>query len=184
MPDVCPWWMGYLLASPIRRLFQDPAKILAPYVKPGMTVIEPGPGMGFFTLELARRVGPEGRVVVADVQPRMLKVLERRAARAGVRSRIETRLASGSSLGADDLVGRVDFVLAFAVVHEMPDIALFFAQTGALMKKGGRVLLAEPRGHVKVDLFEEELKAAARNGLRPAGNPPIWGSHTAVLEKE
>jgi len=62
--SVCPWWMGYLLACPLRRLWQDPANIVAPYVREGMTVLEPGPGMGFFTLELARRVGASGRVVV------------------------------------------------------------------------------------------------------------------------
>ena len=57
-PRVCPWWIGWLLASPVRKLMQDPARILAPWVRDGMTVLEPGPGMGFFTLELARRVGP------------------------------------------------------------------------------------------------------------------------------
>ena len=51
---VCPWWLGYLLASPLRRLMANPRKLLAPYVHEGMTVLEPGPGMGFFTLELAR----------------------------------------------------------------------------------------------------------------------------------
>ena len=60
---VCPWWAGYILASPLRRLIQDPRSLLAPYVHPGMTVLEPGPGMGFFTLELARLVGPAGRVI-------------------------------------------------------------------------------------------------------------------------
>jgi len=56
---VCPWWLGYFLASPVRRwlMREDPAQILAPYVREGMTVLEPGPGMGFFTLELAMRVG-------------------------------------------------------------------------------------------------------------------------------
>ena len=57
---VCPWWVGYILASPIRKLTHDPAGILAPFVRAGMTVLEPGPGMGFFTLELARLVGPTG----------------------------------------------------------------------------------------------------------------------------
>ena len=52
---VCPWWLGYFLASPIRRWMQDPAKILAPHVREGMIVLEPGPGMGFFTLELVCR---------------------------------------------------------------------------------------------------------------------------------
>lgn len=65
---VCRPWIGYLLASPIRRLLHNPRKILAPYVRDGMTVLEPGPGMGFFTLELARMVGPTGRVVALDMQ--------------------------------------------------------------------------------------------------------------------
>ena len=61
---VCPWWLGYLLASPIRRLWYDPREILRPHVREGMTVLEPGPGMGFFTLELLRLTSPSGRVVV------------------------------------------------------------------------------------------------------------------------
>jgi len=77
---VCPWWLGYLLASPVRRLLQDPRKLLGPYVREGMTVLEPGPGMGFFTLEIARLVGPSGRVVAVDIQPRMLSSLRRRSA--------------------------------------------------------------------------------------------------------
>ena len=81
---VCPWWLGRLLASPARRLVHDPAAILPPFVTAGMTVLEPGPGMGFFTLELARLVGPRGKVVAVDVQPRMLSGLRRRAAKAGL----------------------------------------------------------------------------------------------------
>ncbi|HXN47666.1 MAG TPA: methyltransferase domain-containing protein, partial [Bryobacteraceae bacterium] len=69
---VCPWWLGYLLASPIRRLAQNPSGTVAPYVREGMTVLEPGPGMGFFTLDLARLVGSSGRVVAVDIQPKML----------------------------------------------------------------------------------------------------------------
>ena len=77
---VCPWWLGYFLLSPFRRLGQNPENILAPFVQDGMTVLEPGPGMGFFTLELSRKVGASGRVVAVDIQPRMLDRLKRRAA--------------------------------------------------------------------------------------------------------
>ena len=77
---VCPWWIGYLLASPLRRLLQDPAAILGPYVAEGMTVLEPGPGMGFFTLDIARKLGPCGRVIAVDVEPRMIERLIRNPA--------------------------------------------------------------------------------------------------------
>src|SRR5689334_1280948 len=113
---VCPWWLGYFLSSPLRRLMLDPEKVVEPFVRKGMTVLEPGPGMGFFTLELARLVGPSGRVVAVDIQPKMLAGLQRRAAKAGVSSRVEARQASAESLRIADLQGRVDFTLAFAVV--------------------------------------------------------------------
>jgi hypothetical protein len=81
---VCPWWVGGFLASPFRRLMQALAPIVAPYVHAGMTVLEPGPGMGFFTLDIARLVGPSGHVIAVDVQRQMIAGLRRRARRAGL----------------------------------------------------------------------------------------------------
>ena len=108
----CPWWLGYLLASPIRRWVQGPPDFVRSYVKPGMTVFEPGPGMGFFTIELAKDVGPAGRVVAVDVQSRMISGLKRRLAKAGVAKQVDARLSSETSLGLSDLTGKVDFTLA------------------------------------------------------------------------
>lgn len=180
-PHVCPWWIGWLLASPLRRLWQDPARILSPYVREGMTVLEPGPGMGFFTLELARRVGPDGLVIAVDVQPQMLAGLRRRTARTGLDGRILTRLASSGSLGVDGLAGAVDFVLAFAMVHELPSAERFFAEIRATLAPGGKVLVAEPRGHVTAPEFEATLAAARRAGLAAEPGPVIARSLTAVL---
>lgn len=86
---VCPWWLGYFLVGPLRRLWQDPVKVVQPYVTSGMTALEPGPGMGFFTLELARLVGKDSRVVAVDIQPKMLAAPRRRAERAGLLEHIE-----------------------------------------------------------------------------------------------
>jgi len=180
---VCPWWIGYLLLGPLRRAFQDPTRILSPFVRASMTAIEPGPGMGFFTLDLARLVGPSGRVVAVDIQSRMLETLRRRAAKAGLADRIETRLAPAESLGVDDLAGQADFVLAFAVVHELPNAARFFAEVAASLKPGGAMLLAEPTGHVSADAFASELQAAAAAGLAVRQRPPIRSSHAALLVK-
>ena len=178
---VCPWWLGPLLASPLRRLWQHPRRLLAPHVRPGMTVLEPGPGMGFFTLDLARLVGPSGRVVAVDVQPRMLEGLRRRAERAGLASTIETRLARDEDLGVDDLAGRVDLALALWVVHEMPDQARFFDQVRRALKPGGQILVVEPRGHVGEAEFEETLRTAGAAGLERVESPPVAGGRTALL---
>jgi ubiquinone/menaquinone biosynthesis C-methylase UbiE len=179
---VCPWWLGYTLILPIRRLQHDPARLLAPYIREGMTVLEPGPGMGYFTLELARRVGPAGRVIAVDIQPKMLAALRRRAAKAGLLPRVEIREARPASLGIDDVTG-ADFALAFAVVHEMPDPESFFAQMARALKPGAGLLLAEPTGHVKPDRFAAELNTAERVGFTLAGQPPIQSAHSAFLKK-
>ncbi len=181
MPDVCPWWIGYLLASPIRRLFQDPATILSPYVRPGMTVVEPGPAMGFFTLELARLVGPTGRVIAVDIQPRMVAALRRRAERGGVAERIDARVVAPGSLGLEDVAGAADFALAFAMVHEFRDDDRFFGQVAAALRAGGTLLLSEPSHHVPAERFAPELDAAARAGLTVLEEPSIRGSRSALL---
>lgn len=157
--------------------------MVASYVREGMTVLEPGPGMGFFTLPLARRVGAGGRVVAVDSQPKMLAGLKRRAARAGLLDRVDIRLAQPERLGVADLAGRVDFVLLFAVLHEMPDAASFFREMHRALKPGAGLLLAEPAGHVNEADFEGELKLAAQAGLSVAGRPTIARSRAAVLKK-
>ena len=179
---ICPWWLGYLLASPVRRLVQDPASIVQPYVRQGMTVLEPGPGMGFFTLELARRVGPKGRVVAVDVQPRMIAGLKRRLARAGLLEPVDVRVATADSLGLSDLRGKIDFALAMAVVHETPGPGWFFSQVAETMKPGGIVLLAEPSGQVKDADFKAEIDAAAGAGLVVTEHPAVRYSQTALLK--
>jgi len=180
---VCPWWLGYLLASPLRRLWQDPDKLLAPYVREGMTLLEPGPGIGFFTPALARLGGPSGRVVAVDIQPRMLASLERRLRRAGLAGRVECRLAAPDSLAIPDLAGTVDFVLAFALVHELPSASGFFRELFQALKPGGAILLAEPPGHVTAATFDQELEAARAAGFAVTGRPSISRTHSALLGK-
>ena len=180
---VCPWWLGYWLISPLRKYWQDPQKILTPYVREGMTVLEPGPGMGYFTLEIARLVGPSGRVVAVDVQSKMLDRLKRRAAKAGLLERVDARMSPADSMGLAQLNGSVDFSFAFAVVHEFPDAGRFFAEVAAASKPGATVLVAEPSGHVKAAAFDAELQAAAAAGLSFVERPHIRRSHAALFKK-
>ena len=180
---LCPWWMGYFLVCPMRRWLQKPEALLAPYLREGMTVLEPGPGMGFFTLPMSRMAGPAGKIVAVDIQAKMLEYLRRRAMKASTLDRIDMRLAQPDSLGIGDLNDRVDFVLAFFMVHEMPSPAEFFREAAAAMKAGTFMLFAEPAGHVKPEKFQAELQVARDAGLEVTARPAISRSMAAVLRK-
>ncbi|ADK85065.1 Methyltransferase type 11 [Desulfarculus baarsii DSM 2075] len=181
---VCPVWVGYLLLSPLRKLMESPRKLLGSYISPGMTVLEPGCGMGFFTLPVARMVGPEGKVVAVDIQPKMLQKVRARAASAKLLDRIETRLATGDVLGLEDLAGGVDFALALHVVHELKDQAGFFREIHEALKPGGRLLVVEPRGHVSADNFAEFLALAHRAGLETDPAEPPRGLRALLVKPE
>jgi ubiquinone/menaquinone biosynthesis C-methylase UbiE len=162
---VCPFWVGYLLLCPLRKFLENPDKLLGPFVRPGMTILEPGSAMGFFTLPLARMVGLAGRVIALDIQPRMLEALARRARKAGLAERIDIRRAQPDSLGIADLKGLVDFAVALHVVHEMPDQDAFFTQVRQSLKTGGRLLVIEPKGHVPVANFSRMVDIAEQCGF-------------------
>jgi ubiquinone/menaquinone biosynthesis C-methylase UbiE len=179
---VCPWWLGYFLVNPLRRLWQNPVDLLAPFVREGMIVLEPGCGMGFFTLDVARMVGRSGKVIAVDLQPKMLAGLRRRAARANLLDRIDLRLASPEALGISDLAGQVDLALALHMVHEVPDAASLFAEIRQTLKPGGRLLVTEPRGHVSAEVFAAELAAAEKSGLRTLDRPARGRDAVALLE--
>ena len=177
---VCPWWFAYTFDNPLRRIFHKPERMLSPYVKEGMTVLDAGCGMGYFSIGMARMVGDSGRVIAIDLQERMLAALGRRAARAAVSERIVPRLCEQDNLGVAE---PLDFALAFWVVHETPDRTRFLSEIANALKPGGRLLITEPLFHVNADNFNQTLQAAASAGLRLTGSPRVAFSRTAILEK-
>ena len=178
---VCPPWVGYLLLNPLRKLLENPDKMLGQFVRDGMVVFEPGCGMGYFTLALARMVGPEGRVVAVELQDKMLSVLGRRASRSGLSDRIKLRQAGAEGLGVENLSGEVDFAVAIHLVHEIPDQASFFTQVWKALKPGGRLLVVEPKGHVSLDQFDQTVATAKQTGFKRETLPGKAGSRKALL---
>ena len=179
----CPWWLGYLLLAPMRRISQRPTRVLGPFVRPGMLVVEPGCGMGFFTLDLARMVSRGGRVVAIDLQPKMLAGLRRRVARARLEATVEIRQAEPDRLGIDDLAGQADLVLAIYVVHELQDPAGFFAEVARGLGPEGALLVLEPPLHVSRAAFESSLALAQRAGLVVRDRPKIGFNRAALLAR-
>jgi SAM-dependent methyltransferase len=183
VPHACPWWLGPILASPLRKLFESPERLLRPYVRPGMTVVEPGCGMGFFTLPLARLVGPNGRIVCLDLQSRMIDGLRRRARRAGLLARIQASVCTADDVGLHALAGSADLAVALHMLHEVPDRARLLSQLNAALRPGGLLLLVEPKGHVSPEDFANTLAIASRAGFTSAGQTLGGRALSAVLTK-
>jgi SAM-dependent methyltransferase len=179
-PHVCPWWGGYFIDNPLRRWLHNPKRILAPYVVPGMTVMDFGCGMGMFAIAMAEKVGPEGRVIAVDLQAKMLEVLMQRARKAGVAERIRPHCCAADSIGLDE---QVDFVLAFYSAHEVPDVRRLIGEVYGCLRAGGKFLVVEPVGHVTAQEFEAMLSLADEIGLQEQERPRIRFSRAAVLLK-
>lgn len=177
----CPVWIGYLLASPLRRLFENPAKVVLPLVQPGQRILELGPGLGFFTVPLAKAVGPDGKVVCVDVQAGMLDRLGRRLAKRGLQGRVELRQCGPDDLGLDDVRGSFDVALALHVVHETPSPGQTVRALAASLKPDGQLLLVEPPGHCKRELWNDESNAAEQSGLVRVPHPSLEGRKMLAL---
>jgi len=177
---VCPWWLCFTFDNFFRRLVQNPQRILRPYIQPGWTVLDVGPGMGYFTIPLAGLVGGSGQVIAADLQKRMLDAIRRRATKAGVQDRIKLHQSSPQRIGINE---PIDFCLAFWMVHEVPDRAGFLGEISACLKPGGLFLLVEPRLHVSSSSFNETLQIAKNSGLSVERQPEIFLSYSVLLVK-
>jgi SAM-dependent methyltransferase len=175
---VCPWWFAYSFDNPLRRLLHPPARLLASWVRPGMTVLDAGCGIGHFSLGMARLVGPGGRVISADLQEKALAAVGRRARRAGLADRIVLQRCEPDSCG---VAGPVDFALAFWMLHETPSAEAFCRQIAMALSPGGRFLVVEPGFHVDQAAFDAELDAAARAGLRLIERPHVRISRAALF---
>jgi ubiquinone/menaquinone biosynthesis C-methylase UbiE len=153
--------------------------MLGSYVSKGMTVLDVGCGMGFFSIGLAGLVGDTGCVIAADVQPKMLGVMQKRSEKAGVASIIRPHRSQPGNLGVDT---PVDFILAFWMVHEISDLKSFFQQICVCLKTDGRFLIVEPRFHVSAKRFQESLVLAQASGLDFCEAPSIKFSRSAVFK--
>lgn len=175
---ICPWWLCFTFDNPLRRLLQNPQAIIRPYVHPGDRILDIGPGMGYFTIPMAKMVGETGKVIAADIQPPMLEHLMRRAQKKHVHRRVEPIVVNGEDLCFS---GVADFVLAFWMVHEAPDQLKLLRQIRAALKRNGRFLLAEPIIHVRKQAFHTSVELAEKAGLEPIALPRIFLSRAVVF---
>jgi ubiquinone/menaquinone biosynthesis C-methylase UbiE len=135
----CPASFSWLVNNPIRRRYTRPI-LDRVGICPGERVLELGPGPGAFTVDAAQRVGPEGQLVVVDIQPEMIARVERRVRAAGL-ANVETHVASAYDLPLDD--ASVDRAFLITVLPEIPDRARALAELRRVLKPGGVLSITE-----------------------------------------
>lgn len=135
----------------------------------------------FFSLPLANLVGERGKIVCVDLQEKMIKGLMRRAKKAGLAERIDARICDRNSLKVNDLASKIDFAIVFALVHEVPDKKRLFSEVYASMKQTGKLLLAEPKGHVSRLDFDKTVSTAQSVGFEVLRDLEIQRSRAVLL---
>jgi len=156
---------------------------MSPYIKEGMTVIDVGCAMGFFSLPMAEMVGSDGKVICIDLQEKMVQKLYRRAKKKNLLSSIEARVCRRDCLNIDDLDSAADFVLAVAVIHEVPDPSSFLVEIYRVLKEGGKLLVVEPGGHVSKQGFRATVDTAVKSGFTILENSGTRRRHQALFQK-
>lgn len=138
----CPVESAAGLDRRYRYWLQPASGVIGPYVAAGMRVLDIGCGPGYFTFPLSRMVGASGEVVAADLQQGMLDIVASKMLdRIHFPANIVLHLCRPNAIGA---TGQFDFVLAFYMVHEAPDIPALIRELWQLTRSGGKVLIAEP----------------------------------------
>jgi ubiquinone/menaquinone biosynthesis C-methylase UbiE len=161
-------------------MIQNPRKILEPYVKPGMSVLDMGCGTGFFTIPIAEMVGEKGRVVAVDLQEEMLEKLSDKIKDTTMKDRIFLRQCRDDELRLD---GPFDFAVLIYVVHEFAQPGLFFLEIVRQLRIGGYMLLSEPKFHVSKEAFDKTLSMLHAYGVEPVQEPLIRFSRTVLLKR-
>jgi ubiquinone/menaquinone biosynthesis C-methylase UbiE len=136
-----PDYAARLIDNPIRRRIQPPEKIVEWMgVKPGMRLLEVGPGPGTFTFAAARSVGEAGRVYAIDIQESIVSGLNKKIGRQGV-GNITAELASAYELPYPD--GYFERVYMVAVLGEIPDKQRALGEFRRVLKDDGYLAIGE-----------------------------------------
>ena len=131
------------LDRPEREKEENPELALdAIGIRQGMVVADIGAGTGYFSLRLAKRVGPAGKVYANDIQPEMLRRLRENADKAKLKN-IET--VPGTDVDPKLPAGQMDIVLLVDVYHEFSQPQKMLRKIRDALKPSGRLVLLEYR---------------------------------------
>jgi len=175
---ICPVEYARGLDNSVRRLLQNPRKILKTYIHEGMTVLDLGCGPGFFAIEIAKMLKDSGKVISADLQEGMLEKIDQKIKGTKLEKRIEIHKCQEDTIGVTE---NVDFVLAFYMIHEVPNQDGLLRELKSILKPDGKIFIIEPKFHVSKKSFEGMINRIKDIGFEIVDRPKVFFSRTALL---
>ena len=179
--SICPWREGPILTLSIRKLFHNPQSILSPYLTEGMTALDIGCGMGFFTIPMSGMVGKNGYIIAVDIQKEMLDGLKKNAIKSGSNN-ITPHQCGQNSLHLEQWNKAIDFALVFWMLHEVPDPKRLIKELHQAMSPKGKLLFVEPFFHVSKIKFQNSVKMITESGFKIIEEPKVSISRAVLFQ--
>jgi ubiquinone/menaquinone biosynthesis C-methylase UbiE len=174
-PSACPYGQRFWVEAPHPIVTRERLRsVLAP--QPGERVLEIGPGTGYYTLDMADWVGPEGKVEIFDLQQEFLDHVMRRA---GERSNIVPTQGDATELPYQ--AGSIDAVVLTAVLGEIPDPASALREIRRVLKPGGRLVVGELFGDPHFTTLNSLRRQSGQAGLSYQEHSGNWFGYFARL---
>lgn len=176
-PSACPYGQRFWVEAPHPIISRDRLRtVLAP--APGERILEIGPGTGYYTLDLAGWVGPEGRVEIFDLQQEFLDHVSGRAGERGLANVVPTQ-GDATALPYED--ASIDAVALTAVLGEIPDPVAALREIRRVLKPGGRLIVGELFGDPHFTTLASLKRQAAEAGLAFETHSGNWFAYFARL---
>lgn len=166
------------LDNRVRRWLHNPQKILRPYIRPAMTFLDLGCGPGVFTIEAAKMLMGSGKVIAADLQEGMLNLVWKKVVDTELEKRVQLHKCEKDSISLNE---KVDFILAFYMIHEVLDQNRLFDEMKAILKPSGKIFIVEPKFHVTSKKFDLMLEKILSIGFEVDERPKVFFSRAVVL---
>ncbi len=178
---ICPVEKAGGLDMRMRKWVQNPQKILKPYINKGMTVLDLGCGPGFFSIEIAKSLIDSGKVIAADLQEGMLDKVRQKIKGTELEKIITAHKCQEESISLSE---KVDFVLAFYMIHEVPNQDKLFRELKSIVKPNGQLFIIEPKFHVSKKSFDLMIDRVKEIGFEIKDRPKVFFSRTIVLKNK
>jgi len=174
-PSACPYGQRFWVEAPHPIITRERLRgVLRP--EPGERLLEIGVGTGYYSLDLAEWVGPEGKVELFDLQQKFLDHVMRAAAERGLENLVPTQ---GDATALPFADASVDAVVLTAVLGEVPDTAGALREIRRVLVPGGRLVVGELFGDPHFTTLANLERQCGEAGLRLERRSGNWFGYFA-----